>query len=105
MEDWLRWVKVFVVVAGVLIILGTGTLVALLVARGTGRPSIALDSPQPVALPAGLRLVAATPAGDRILLELRDQAGRPHLLLVDAASGEPLGYLVLPATAAADADG
>ncbi len=102
MEKWLRLVKAFVVVAGVLIVLGTGTLVALLVAR-TGKSPVSLEAPRPVPVPAGLMLVEVAPAGDRILLTLRDDSGRLHLLTVDAASGEPLGFLVLPAGVAADA--
>ncbi len=102
MEGWLRWVKVFVVVAGVLIVVGTGTLVALLVAR-TGRTPVSLEAPRPVAVPPGLTLVDVAPAGDRILLVLRDEGGRLHLLTVDAARGVPLGFLVLPAGVGADA--
>ena len=94
MEGWLRAVKAFVVIAGVLIVVGTGTLVALLVARTGPRP-VSLDAPARVSIPAGLRLVRASATGDRVLLELVDEEGRPHLLLVDAATGTPLGYLLI----------
>lgn len=97
MEGWLRAVKAFVVIAGVLIVLGTGTLVALLVAR-TGPRAVSLEEPRRVALPAGLRLVRASATGDRVLLELVDEHDRPHLLLVDAATGTPVGYLMLAPT-------
>jgi len=93
-EGWLRAVKAFVVVAGVLILLGTGTLVALLVAR-TGPRAVSLEAPARVAIPAGLRLVRASATGDRVLLELVDERERLHLLLVDAATGTPTGYLLI----------
>ncbi len=105
METWLKALKVFVVVAGILIVLGTATLIWLVVQRGlpkdrTARPATAtVPADGKLSVPAGMRVASAQLDGDRVLLLLIDGDGAQHLLLVDLATGERLGRLrILPET-------
>lgn len=109
-DPWLKPLKLFVVVAGVLILLGSGTLAWLLAsgaARGravveptaaTSPAASALPAPpQPSApaepiladlpLPAGAAIVDLVSDGDRIVLLLRTATGEDYLAVVDAATG------------------
>lgn len=88
-ESLLRAVKLFVVVGGVLIIVGTATLIALLVKRGTGGadagpPKAALAAT--VELPPGGEILAVDGDGRDLLLLGRAPQGQ-FLLLVDRATG------------------
>ena len=94
MENWLRLVKIFVVVSGVVLVLGTGTLIALLLARSgfdRGREAVLED----VVLPDGMSYRRADLGGDAILLELEDEAGLVHLLVIDRASGRRIAFFRL----------
>lgn len=105
METWLKALKVFVVVAGILIVLGTATLIWLLVQRGlpedrtAGRATATVPGDGTLRIPAGMRVAGAQLDGGRALLLLVDGEGRQHLLLVDLATGERLGLLrIVPET-------
>jgi hypothetical protein len=89
-ESLLRAVKLFVVVSGVLIILGTATLIALLVKRGS--QVAAEDPPVPseivqASLPPGGEVVQATIAGRELVLLGRASQGQ-FVLVVALTSGE-----------------
>ena len=89
-ESLLRAVKLFVVVSGVLIILGTATLIALMVKRGTQAVS---DSPPAAAaevraaLPLGGEALQATVAGRDLVLLGRAPEGQ-FVLVLELATGE-----------------
>lgn len=88
-ESLLRAVKLFVVVSGVLIILGTATLIALMVKRGT---QAVTDSPPPAAavqaeLPPGGEALQATVAGRDLVLLGRAPQGQ-FVLVLELATGE-----------------
>jgi hypothetical protein len=89
-ESWLRAVKAFVVVGGVLIIAGSATLMALLVKRGTqataNRPAATAAVAQ-AALPPGGEVVQASLAGRDLVLLGRAPQGQ-FVLVVELASGE-----------------
>lgn len=108
-DPWLKPLKLFVVVAGVLILLGSGTL-AWLLATGAARGRAVVETtaatspasappalPPPSApaepiqadlpLPAGAAIVDLVAEGDRILLLLRTATGEDYLAVVDAATG------------------
>jgi Family of unknown function (DUF6476) len=88
----LKAIKLFVVVAGLLIVGGTATLIWLLVKRGgdPARPSPAVTAAEPagIALPTGGEVTQVTTAGGQLLLLGRSPAEGQFLLVVDLASGE-----------------
>jgi len=87
------------VVAGILIVLGTGTLVWLLVQRGLPKdrprafPTASGPGAGTLAIPPGMHAISAQLDGGRALLLLVDGDGAQHLLLVDLTTGERLGLL------------
>jgi hypothetical protein len=100
-DPWVRALKLFVVVAGVVILLGSGALLWLLASR-TGRDAAAAPpSPPPkaappsaappvvadLALPQGAAIVDLTTDQDRIVLLLRTPGAQDYLAVVDAATG------------------
>ncbi len=87
-ESLLRAVKLFVVLGGVLLIVGTATLITLLVKRGTrvaGGEVPAAAAAAAVALPPGGEVVQATLAGSELVLLGR--AARGQFVLVVALAG------------------
>ncbi|MDW8341782.1 MAG: hypothetical protein RMK73_09905 [Geminicoccaceae bacterium] len=100
-DSWLRSLKIFVVSAGVVLVLGTAALVFLLVQRGApsrDAPSTAPGAPPASApralsvsgelpLPAGAAIVDLATEGGEIVLLLRTPAGEDYLAVVDAATG------------------
>ncbi len=100
-DPWIRALKLFVVLAGIVILVGSGVLVWLL-ARGAPRevakvvdPPVgaptAATPPAPIvadlALPAGAAILDMTSEQDRIVLLLRTPAGQDYLAVIDAATG------------------
>jgi hypothetical protein len=91
-ESLLRAVKLFVVVAGVLIVAGTATLIALLVKRGAAEADRAenreVPAPAPpVELPPGGEVTQAAVAGRELVLLGRAPRGQ-FVLVVGLARGE-----------------
>jgi hypothetical protein len=93
MESWLKLVKAFVVLGGIVLVFGTVALGWLLVQRATGprdrpaaAPPAALAGDVPV--PAGSRVEQVALDGSRILLLLRGPDQQQYLALVNAATGE-----------------
>jgi len=82
----------FVVVAGLLIVAGTATLIWLLVKRSgvsaQDHPAVTIADPGTVALPAGGEITQVATAGGQLLLLGRSPAEGQFLLVVDLASGE-----------------
>jgi hypothetical protein len=93
----MRFLKLLVIVMGVLIVVATTTLVVLVARRlggtGTTAPSSAalvLDEP------AGTRMVGIAAAGDRLAVQL--QGGGPdRVLLIDPRTGAVVGRVGLRA--------
>lgn len=99
---------------GVLLLAGIALIAYTIVKRaanpeGAGRPTAPATSPAstPAAkaprppyglelpLPAGARLLRATPSGERLIVELELAAGGERLLVVDLASGVLVGMIDL----------
>ncbi|MFW5835256.1 MAG: hypothetical protein ACOCYE_14280 [Pseudomonadota bacterium] len=99
MEPWLKVLKLFVVVAGVVLLIGTTAFVYLfLEKRETDRLAAAARETAPaeaIAVPAGARVVDLRFEQGRTLAMLTADDGRTYLMLVDVASGRRLGLVVL----------
>jgi hypothetical protein len=95
MDSWIRALKIFCVVAGIVLVLGTGTLVWLLVQRQKAREAAA---PPPTAmldlrLPEGLRIAQTAFDGSRLVLLLDGPDRQQYLALVNPTTGERLSLL------------
>jgi hypothetical protein len=98
------WLKVLVVVMGLLIVVGF-IVVAAEIAR---RMSSASPAPAPsargfaqsIALPSGAQVVSTSAAGDRIAVHVKAADGRSTLYIVDPRNGALLGTVDFPPGAA-----
>lgn len=89
-DSLLRAAKVFVVVAGVLIIGGTATLIAMLVKRGVALPGRAAAEPTAataVELPPGGEILQASIEAGRLVLLGRMPDGGQFVLVAELATG------------------
>jgi hypothetical protein len=94
------WLKVLVVVMGLLIVVGF-IVVASEIAR---RMSSASSRPAPssaafaehIALPSGAQVVSVSPAGDRVAVHVKTADGRSTLYIVDPRNGALLGTVDFP---------
>lgn len=89
MERFLGVLKVFVVVAGLLIVAGTVTLVVML----TGRSGEAVRGEQVVTIPGGMRVMQVVPDGRRLLLLLEAEDGAQAIAVVEG--GRRTGLLTI----------
>jgi hypothetical protein len=98
------WLKVLVVVMGLLIVVGF-IVVAAEISR---RMSSASSGPTPsgaafserIALPSGSQVVSVSPAGDRVTVHVKAADGRSTLYIVDPRNGALLGTIDFPPGAA-----
>ena len=99
MEPWLKVLKVYVVVAGVLLLVGAAVFVYLLMERreaDRAAEAVRQTGPaQAVSVPPGARVVDLRFEQGRALTLLEDEAGKSYLMLVDLASGRRIGLVVL----------
>jgi hypothetical protein len=83
---------VFVVVSGVVIVVGTATLIWLVVKRGanvaTTAPAAPAGEPGTVGLPPGGEVTQLAVSGSRLVLLGRAPGEGQFVLVVDLASGE-----------------
>jgi hypothetical protein len=94
------WLKVLVVVMGLLIVVGF-IVVAAEIAR---RMSSASTAPTPtaagfarnIALPSGAQVVSVGPAGDRLAVHVKAADGRSTVYIVDPRNGNLLGTVDFP---------
>lgn len=87
----MRFVKIFVVVAGLVLIFGTTLLVVLLVKRAR-LPVVDVTEARPLVLPRGMRFVDVAAGADVLVLRLEDAAGVPHLLVIDRDRGRTTAF-------------
>jgi len=97
------WLKVLVVVMGLLIVVGFVVIAAEIARRMSsasgGSPPSAVFSER-IALPSGAQVVSVGPAGDRIAVHVRMADGRSTVYVVDPRSGSLLGTVDFPPGAA-----
>lgn len=99
------WLKVLVIVMGILIVVGF-IIVAAEIARrmsGGGMSSANVSAPpaassfnQRVALPQGGRVVSMTTAGDRLIVHVELPGGPAAAYIVDPRNGALLGTVEFP---------
>lgn len=94
------WLKVLVIVMGLLIVVGF-IVVAAEIARRMSNPSVA-GAPaggaftSRIALPSGARVVSMTTAGDRVVVHVELQGGPAAAYIVDPRNGALLGTVEFP---------
>ena len=97
------WLKVLVVVLGLLIVVGFIVIAAEIARRMSsassgGAPSAAFS--ERIALPSGAQVVSVSSAGDRLAVHVRAVDGRSTIYIVDPRSGAVLGTVDFPPGAA-----
>ena len=95
----MRALKILVVVMGVGILAGVATLVVVSAGRlshgGSGTASSPLFAGSPIELPAGARIETIGVGSDRLVLALTLPDGNRRLVIIDLATGRPLGAIPL----------
>jgi Family of unknown function (DUF6476) len=95
----MRALKILVVVMGVLLVGGFATLIAVIggrISRGGSAPATARSFAAPaIDIPRDARIEAMTAGPDRLVLALALPEGRRQLVIIDLASGAPLGTIEL----------
>ena len=91
----MRFLKVLVIVMGVLIVVATTVLVVLIARRIGGAPSVSAATASTVLdEPAGTRIVGIAAAGDRLAVQLQG-GGADRVVLLDPRSGAVVGRVGL----------
>jgi len=98
------WLKVLVVVMGLLIVVGFIVVAAEISRRMSspssgGAPSGAAFS-RSIALPSGAQVVSVSPAGERLAVHVKAADGRTTVFFVDPRNGALLGTVDFPPGAA-----
>jgi hypothetical protein len=98
----LRGLTIFVVVMGVILVVGFGAVVAVIAGRmSRGGAATGADQPFPTTateIPRGARVEAMTTAPNRLILDLILPNGERQLVILDAATGVRLGTIELHQT-------
>jgi hypothetical protein len=93
------WLKVLVIVMGLLIVAGF-VVIAAEIARRMSTPnagrSPATSFSGRIALPPGARVVSMTTAGDRLVVHVETQGGPASAYIVDPRTGALLGTVEFP---------
>ena len=97
------WLKVLVIVMGLLIVAGFVVIAAEIARRMSSASAPAAPTAgfaRNIALPSGAQVVSVSAAGDRIAVHVKAVDGRSTLYLVDPRSGALLGTVDFPPGAA-----
>ena len=98
----MRGVTILAIVMGVMIVVGTIVLIAVVIARighhplassPTARPYAAA----PITIPPGARVEAMTTGADRLVVDLALPRGDRELVVIDLATGARIGTIELHA--------
>ena len=89
------WLKVLVIVMGLLIVAGFIVIAAEIARRmstpNAARSPAATGFSERIALPAGARVVSMTAAGDRVVVHVETQGGPTQAYILDPRNGTLLG--------------
>ncbi|HEX5263990.1 MAG TPA: DUF6476 family protein [Phenylobacterium sp.] len=98
------WLKVLVVVMGLLIVVGFIVVASEIARRMSSASTAAAPSgvafAQRITLPSGSQVVSVSPAGDRVAVHVKAADGRSTLYIVDPRNGALLGTVDFPPGAA-----
>ena len=97
------WLKVLVIVMGLLIVAGFVVIAAEIARRMSSASTQAAPTgafTKNIALPSGAQVVSVGAAGDRIAVHVKAVDGRSTLYIVDPRSGVLLGTVDFPPGAA-----
>ena len=99
------WLKVLVIVMGLLIVAGFIVIGVEIARRMSSASSRAAPTPsagfaERIALPSGAQVVSVSSAGDRLAVHVRAVDGRSTVYIVDPRSGALLGTVDFPPGAA-----
>ena len=93
------WLKVLVIVMGLLIVAGF-VVIAAEIARRMSNPNAArapsATFSERIALPSGARVVSMTAAGDRLVVHVETTGGASAAYMVDPRNGTLLGTVEFP---------
>lgn len=95
------WLKVLVIVMGLLIVVGFIVVAAEIARRmsnasSTPPPAATKSFAQRIALPSGAKVISMQTAGDRLILHVENQGGTTAAYIVDPRSGNLLGTIEFP---------
>jgi hypothetical protein len=96
------WLKVLVVVMGLLIVVGFIVVASEISRRmssaspGSAPSGGAAAFSERIALPSGAQVVSVSPAGDRVAVHVKAADGRSTLYIVDPRTGALLGTVDFP---------
>ncbi len=98
----MRALQALVIAMGVVIVVTTGIVIAVIVGRVSHRAAtVAAPSPfaaAPIAIPHGAKVASVSATGDRLLLRLSLADGGERIIVVDLKTGAPLGTIDLRQT-------
>ena len=96
------WLKVLVIVMGLLIVVGFIVVAAEIARRmsnasGAAPPAVVTKAfAQRIALPSGARVVSMQAAGDQLIVHVEAQGGTASAYMVDPRTGQLLGTIEFP---------
>jgi hypothetical protein len=96
------WLKVLVIVMGLLIVVGFIVVAAEIARRmsnasGAAPPAVVSKGfAQRVALPSGAKVVSMQTAGDQLIVHVEAQGGTASAYIVDPRTGQLLGTIEFP---------
>ena len=94
------WLKVLVIVMGLLIVAGFVVIAAEIARRmstpNAGRPPAGASFAERIALPSGARVVSMNAVGDRLVVHVETQGGPAAAYIVDPRNGALLGTVEFP---------
>lgn len=97
------WLKVLVIVMGLLIVAGFVVIAAEIARRMSSASAPAAPTgafAKNIALPSGAQVVSVSAAGDRTVVHVKAVDGRSTLYIIDPRSGALLGTVDFPPGAA-----
>jgi hypothetical protein len=99
-----RWLVVAVIVMGLLLVVGiyfVGSEISRRLSAPKPAPSVTAAQPftQKIELPAGAQVISMTTVGDRLVVQVENQAGLTSAYIVDPRTGALLGTIDFPSGA------
>ena len=99
-----RWLMVAVIVMGLLLVVGVfvvGSEVSRRLSAAKPAPSVTAAQPftQKIELPPGAQVISMTAVGDRLIVQVENQAGLASAYIVDPRTGNLLGTIDFPSGA------